>query len=62
MVKAEVSMVVKTHVEVLWVMTPCSVAVGYQSFGSPCCLHHPEDTGSMELRNVGTLPQHYMES
>jgi hypothetical protein len=41
----------KNHVEVLWVVTPCSVVVGYQRFGGPCCfcLHNitrhlkPED-------------------
>jgi len=26
------------EVEVLWVVTPCSV-VGYRRFGGPCCLH-----------------------
>jgi len=29
----------KIQVEVFWVMTPCSVAVGYHRFGEPCCLH-----------------------
>jgi hypothetical protein len=27
------------EVEVCWVVTPCSVVVGYQCFGEPCCLH-----------------------
>jgi hypothetical protein len=27
------------QVEVFWVVTPCSVVVGYQRFGGPCCLH-----------------------
>jgi len=27
------------QVEVFWVVTPCIVVVGYQSFGGPCCLH-----------------------
>jgi hypothetical protein len=27
------------QVEVFWVVTPCSVAVGYQPFSGPCCLH-----------------------
>jgi hypothetical protein len=31
---------VKFEVEVLWVVTPCSVAVGYQRLRGPCCLHH----------------------
>jgi hypothetical protein len=25
--------------QVFWIMTPCSVVVGYQRFGGPCCLH-----------------------
>jgi len=29
----------KIQVEVFWVMTPYNVAVGYHSFGGPCCLH-----------------------
>jgi len=32
-------MAVIIHVEVLWVMMPCSAARGYQCFGGPCCLH-----------------------
>jgi hypothetical protein len=28
------------QVEVFWVVTPCSVVVGYQHFGGPCWLHH----------------------
>jgi hypothetical protein len=27
------------QVEVLWVVTPCSVMVGYQRFGRSCCHH-----------------------
>jgi hypothetical protein len=30
---------VKIKVEVLLVVMPCSVAIGYQCFGGPCCLH-----------------------
>jgi hypothetical protein len=22
-----------------WVVTPCSVAIGYRRFGGPCCVH-----------------------
>jgi hypothetical protein len=32
-------MVVKIQVWVLWIVMPCSVAVGYQCFGGSCCLH-----------------------
>jgi hypothetical protein len=27
------------QVEVFWIVTPCSVVVGYRRFGGPCCLH-----------------------
>jgi len=37
--RREVLMEVRIPVEVLWLMTPCSVVVGYQRFGGPCCLH-----------------------
>jgi hypothetical protein len=36
------------QVEFFWVVTPCSVVVGYG--------------GSMDLWNAGTLPQHYTGS
>jgi len=47
----EVFMVMKIQVEVFWVVTSCSVRVGYQCFRGPCCLHllHPEDGGSTDL-------------
>jgi hypothetical protein len=32
-------MAVKIQVEVFWVVTPCSVVVGYRRFGGPCCIH-----------------------
>jgi len=32
-----------------------SDVVGYQRFGGPCCLHHPEDGSNMVLRNYGIL-------
>jgi hypothetical protein len=34
----EVFTAVKIQVEVFWVVTQCNVVLGYQSFGSPCCL------------------------
>jgi hypothetical protein len=27
------------QVDVFWIVTPCSVVVGYQRFRGPCCLH-----------------------
>jgi hypothetical protein len=58
------------HVCVFWVVTPSSVVVGYQRFRGPYCLHLncslpievSEDGGSMELCNVGILPQYYTAS
>jgi len=47
------------HVEVFWIVTPCSIVVGYQRFRGPCCLH-PQ--GSMDLWNVGILLLQYMVS
>jgi len=44
-------MVVKIQV-ILWVVTPCSIMVGY----------HPKDTGSKVLQNTAVLLQHYMAS
>jgi len=48
---------------VFWVMTPCSNVGAYQRFGGPRCLLlqtlHPEDEGSMVLRNVGILSHDY---
>jgi len=35
-------MAVKIEVEVFWVVTPCSVVVGYLRFRSPRCLHLTE--------------------
>jgi hypothetical protein len=46
---------VTDQVEVFGVLTPCCVVVGYHRF-------HPEDRGSMDLRNVGIPPQHYTVS
>jgi hypothetical protein len=62
-VKFKVLMVVKIQVEVFWVVTLCSVLVGYQHFGGPCylCLQD-EGGGSRVLRSTGILPQHYMVS
>jgi len=34
------------QVQVFWAVTPCSVVLGYQHFGGPCCLRLHE-----ELRN-----------
>jgi hypothetical protein len=64
MLRFEIFKVVKIHVKVFWVMTPCSDVVGYQHFRGPCCLHlnslHPDDEDSKVLQNVGIL-QHNPE-
>jgi len=36
---SEVLKPLKIQVEVVWVMTPCNVKVGYRCFGGPCRLH-----------------------
>jgi hypothetical protein len=51
----EALMVVNLGVEFSWVVMSCSVVVGYHHF-------RDEDRGSMDLRNVGILSQHYMVS
>jgi hypothetical protein len=40
------------QVEVFWIVTLCSDAVGYQRLGRPCCLHLQDRV------NTGTLQQH----
>jgi hypothetical protein len=35
----EAFMTVMFQAEVFWVVTPCSVVVGYERFGGPCRLH-----------------------
>jgi hypothetical protein len=47
---------VMPHVEVFWVVTPCSVVVGYQIFRGTCCLHLHCDP-----HNAGIPPQHYSQ-
>jgi hypothetical protein len=38
---------------VFWVMTPCSVVVGYQRFGGPCYFHlHTEDGSNMTSYHI----------
>jgi len=38
------------QVEVFWVVTSCSVVVGYRRFGGLCCLHlQGEHGGSFDL-------------
>jgi len=49
--------------EWLKVVKLCSVAVGHQHFGGPCCLHHQsqglhcEDWDCTVFQNIGILPQ-----
>jgi hypothetical protein len=53
------------QVKVFWVVTPCSVVVGYHSLQAsmlPLSLLHPEDGGNMDACNFGISPQYYMAS
>jgi hypothetical protein len=54
----EISTAVKIQVEVLWIVTPCSVAVGCLRFGGPSCVYlHGVIHGSFP--SVDILPHHY---
>jgi len=46
----------KDSIRHFWVVTPCSVVVGYHQD------LHPEDGGSKVIGKVDILPQHYMAS
>jgi hypothetical protein len=52
-------MAVKIQVEAFCVPMPRSVVVGYRCIGGPL---PSEDGGSMNLKNIGILPQHYTVS
>jgi hypothetical protein len=41
-------MAVIFQVEIVWVVMPCSVVVGYHCFRGPCCLHLQDFTLKME--------------
>jgi hypothetical protein len=45
----EVFMSVNIQVSVFWVLTPCSVAVGYQHFGQPFCFHLQRENGGSKV-------------
>jgi len=65
-VRLDVLMAVKIQVEVCWVLTPCSVVVGYLRFRGLWCLHLQGEVKIMMdavfLRNVCIVPQHYTAS
>jgi len=45
---------VKFQVELFWVVTPFSFVVGYQRFGSPCCLYLQGEVTTTTLHHVTT--------
>jgi hypothetical protein len=49
-------MMVKIHVEVLWVVKPCSVVVGYKRFTGPCCLHLEGEVAGMRENGIDNRP------
>jgi hypothetical protein len=53
----EVFTAAKIHVEVFWVVTPCSVVVAYKHFRGPAA-----SIFTLGLWNCGILPQHYTAS
>jgi len=68
---------VKIQVQIFLAVTLFSFVVEWKHFTGSCCYHnitqyhnpedldlnlHPEDEGSMDLRNLGILPQHYTAS
>jgi hypothetical protein len=46
---------VKIQVEVVWVVTPCKVVVGYQRFRGPCCLHLQGEVNTHEISTCSRL-------
>jgi hypothetical protein len=61
----EVITAVNIQVEVVSVVTPCSVVVGYhitEDLAASIFSLHSEDRPSMTLRNVGALQQQYTAS
>jgi len=46
---------VKFLVEVFRIVIPCSVVVGYESFGAPCCLYQHRWYPTTTLYGVTTL-------
>jgi hypothetical protein len=50
----EVFMVIKIQVVVFWVLTPCSVVVGYQHSRGPCCLHLQGEAGGIIILKTMT--------
>jgi hypothetical protein len=43
---------VNIQVEVFRVVKPCSVVVGYQRFGGPCCLHLQGEANGAEKGGI----------
>jgi len=45
----------KIQVVALWLVTPCSVAIRYDRFGGPCCLHLQGEVTINAARSSETL-------
>jgi hypothetical protein len=44
------------QIEVFWLVTPCSVVVGYRRFGSPYCLHLQGEIGGIGHNGINIGP------
>jgi hypothetical protein len=42
--------------ELFWVVMPCSVVVGYQRFGGPCCFHLQGEVAGMGENDIDIVP------
>jgi hypothetical protein len=51
--RSEIFMVLKIQFEVFWVVMLWRVAVGYQLFEGPCCLHHKGEVNGTGKEGMG---------
>jgi hypothetical protein len=54
--RLEVFTAINIQVVVFWVVTSCSVVVGYQCFGETCCLYLQRDAQERDRGSVCPAP------